>query len=399
IGSSSVKAAILDGTNVVPGTLVTASFRTRRDGDTAEVDPDELEGAVRDVAERLKWDGVRTLGLTGMGPAWLAMDERGNALTPIITHQDRRSLQAALELENAVGRDEILAITGNRPTPGGISSTLIKHFGRNSRPANSYGHVMTWLVRKFGGPNIIDPSNAGFTGLLDVRQPGWRWADEVLGVLGITPSMLPEIRAGDSVVATTGENDLNVPAGLTIVGGFVDGSGPLLLAGAKPGQLVHSAGSTDVLAIALTKPMPRDGLLCRPLGTDGFPSRWVSAATHAAGGDAIRWVKDILFPAEPFEAFADRLPMLATRKTAVVFDPALAGDRQAVQQPAAAWRNLTLATSRDDLAAAVVQGVIRNHLDRLDRILKLATDAGVDVLPEVVTTGGGSVLAALMHDR
>ena len=39
-----------------------------------------------------------------MCPAWVAMDHAGKALTPIITHQDRRSVEIAQQLEQRVGK-------------------------------------------------------------------------------------------------------------------------------------------------------------------------------------------------------------------------------------------------------------------------------------------------------
>ena len=51
------------------------------------------------------------------------MDMAGKALTPIITHQDRRSVEIARDIEQRLGKRRHLQLTGNRPFPGGISST------------------------------------------------------------------------------------------------------------------------------------------------------------------------------------------------------------------------------------------------------------------------------------
>jgi len=37
-----------------------------------------------------------------MSPAWCAMDAKGRALTPLVTHQDRRSVDIAVEIEATV---------------------------------------------------------------------------------------------------------------------------------------------------------------------------------------------------------------------------------------------------------------------------------------------------------
>ena len=210
---------------------------------------------------------------------------------------------------------------------------------------------------------------------------------------------LPPIRdASETIGQTRADNAYGLPAGLPVFGGFVDGSGMLLAAGATPGTLGHSAGSTDVLALCLDRPMPRNGLLCRPLGARGL---WVSAATQAAGGAAVAWARRLMFGELDDAAFADAFALAAdaSQGTLPHFDPRLAGDRQQVEQPAASLSELTLAHDRQGVLAAVVRSLVVDHLARLARLLALADEAGVVVAPRVVTTGGGGALAELGHAR
>src|SRR6185295_5624278 len=94
VGSSSVKSAILKN-GKISGKIVRASFKTRRDGVRAEVDPKNIlkaiHQAIADIGKPAK--SVDAIGLTVMAPSWLAMDHEGEPLTPIVTHQDRRSLE------------------------------------------------------------------------------------------------------------------------------------------------------------------------------------------------------------------------------------------------------------------------------------------------------------------
>src|SRR6267142_5040143 len=83
------------------------------------------------------------IGLTVMAPSWVAMDHEGEPLTPVITHQDRRSVEIARELEKKVGKQRHLKLAGNRPIPGGISSTtwawFLKHEPRIMKKADLCG--------------------------------------------------------------------------------------------------------------------------------------------------------------------------------------------------------------------------------------------------------------------
>src|SRR5436305_150785 len=105
VGSSSVKAAVLQGTRV-SGKLARAPFCSRFDGVRAEVDADAVLEAIATAVRQLGPGAkkVDAVGLSVMAPSWLAMDKRGKALTPIVTHQDRRSVAIAAEIEKAVGK-------------------------------------------------------------------------------------------------------------------------------------------------------------------------------------------------------------------------------------------------------------------------------------------------------
>ena len=391
VGSSSVKAAVLDGTAVV-GEVVSSPYETDHDDDRSEVPVGRIEAAIRIAAGRLDASKASAIGLTGMGPAWLAMDEKGNALTPVVTHADRRSLEQAKRIEAAVGRERHLMLAGNRPTPGGISSTTAAWFAQETDVLNHaavLGHLPTYLLHQLTGEWTIDPSNAGFTGLMDVSTLDW--SEELCAAAGVAREKLPPIRDAAEVAGESGENDLGLPPGLPVVGGYVDGGGPILLAGPRPGVLVHSAGSTDVLALCTDRPMPREGLLCRPLGTKGL---WVSAATLSSGGSAIAWVRRMLFEAESNADFdAECQAALARPDTGVRFDPHLAGDRQSVDQPTGGFSGLTLATDRLDLLRAVLDALAESSAERMNRLLAL----GMAVEREVVLTGGLDFLGEVLH--
>ena len=219
------------------------------------------------------------------------------------------------------------------------------------------------------------------------------WSDELCAAANVPIDKLPLIADAADVhggLTSDAAAALGLPAGLPVVGGFVDGSGPLLLAGARIGQLAHSAGSTDVLALCLGQPTPRDGLLCRPLGTGG---KWVAAATLSSAGSLLDWLKGLL-KIDDFDAACRRA--LARPDAGVTLDPHFAGDRQRVDQPTGGVAGLTLATTADDLLRAALVAVADNAADRYARLAAL----GTPILPEIVRTGGAApALADLLAAR
>ena len=404
VGSSSVKTAILRDDAVV-GKITRAYFPTRHDGVRVEVDPDVILKAIVTSVRALGASARRAdaVALAVMSPAWVAMDAKGRALTPVVTHQDRRSVDVALRLEEHVGRENHLQLAGNRPFPGGISSTTWAWYLRNEpaalRRADLVGHLNTFLHRQFTDSRVTDPSNASFTGLYrTLDQSGW--SAELCEAVGAAPALLPEIREADGVggrLTRSAAAKLGLVQGLPMTVGMVDTSAAMLLAGTKPGQLLNVCGSTDVLALCTDRPKPHERLLTRALGVG---NRWMSVSTLAAAASAIYWAQRELFADWSISKFQREVRKIGLSKArnsplkrqdrrsvlndGVAFEPYLAGERTSIEQRRGAFTGLTLATTREQMLAAVIESLVTASAQRLT----LLDQGDVRILRRVVVSGG-----------
>ena len=401
IGSSSVIAGILRGTKV-EAEAPRAFFRTRHSGQSVEVDPDELLRAVRTAIAGLggKAKQVDAIHLAVMCPAWVALDRAGRPLTPIVTHQDRRSVAEAKALEARLGKQRHLNLCGCRPFPGGISSTTWAWFRAHQparlKRADLVGHLNTFLHRRLTGARVTDPSNASFTGLYHTLKLSG-WSEELCANLGVSPSLLPEVLDADRIGGTIlpdAAKEFGLRAGTPMIVGLMDGSAGMLLAGAKVGQLFNVCGSTDVLALCTNRPKPHERLLTRALGVDG---KWLQVSTLAAAASAIYWVRDQFFNGMPLEEFRAEFRRLARQGPSasgtVRFEPYMAGERTSIDQRQGAFTGLTLASNRTQMLSAVVEGLIRASAERLP----LLAATGTPLLRTVAVSGGSDRLDQLLH--
>jgi xylulokinase len=395
IGSSSVKAGILRASGRVVGRLVRVEFETRYGGERAEVDADDILRAVGRATRQLDLRRVECVALSTMSPSWVAMDRRGRAITPVVTHQDRRSVAIAKELEARVGKSRLLRLAGNRPFPGGISSTTCAWFLRDERAlmrrADLVGHLSTFLHRRITGSRLTDPSHASFMGLYRTIDLGG-WSDELCDAVGIATHALPQVLGSEEIgglVTRAGARLLGVHHGTPMLAGMTDTGAAMLLAGARPGQLVNVSGSTDVLALCTDNPVPNERLLTRALGVGRL---WLSVSTLAAAGSALDWVKENLFADVGWQQFKRLIARAARQVNAggVVFDPYLGGDRASIEQPTAALRGLTLSTTRHDMLAAICDALARASAARIG-LLKSVNR--VKFHPRVFTSGGAVEVA------
>ncbi len=401
IGSSSVIAGILRGERVL-AEAPRAFFRSRCDGPKVEVEPDELLRALRTAVAGLggRAREVDAIHLAVMCPAWVALDRAGEALTPIVTHQDRRSVAEALALEARLGADRHLALCGCRPFPGGISSTTWAWYRRHEpgrlRRADLVGHLNTFLHRRLTGARVTDPSNASFTGLYETLTLRG-WSPELCANLGVPESLLPEVRDADRIggrITPAAARAFGLRAGTPMIVGLMDGSAGMLLAGARVGQLFNVTGSTDVLALCTDRPKPHPRLLTRALGVQG---KWLQVSTLAAVASAIYWVRDQMCPGMPigeFQALFRRLARQGPRAAGSVrFEPYLAGERTSIEQRQGGFTGLTLASTRDQMLSAVVESLVAASAARLP----LLAASGTRLLRTVAVSGGSDRLDAILR--
>jgi xylulokinase len=382
---------------------VRTPYETSYHGVRVEIDPDDLWAAIVASVTGLRPGRVDLIGLTALGPAFVAMDRSGKPLTPLVTHADRRSVAQARQIEREFGRDRHLATAGNRPYPGGIASTTWRWYAEHEpallKAADLVGCLPTWLHRRLTGERVIDPSQASFLGVFRTTTLDG-WDPDLVAAAGGRMEQLPEVHEADRVAGTLtakAAKELGLPDGVPVLSGCLDGSAAMLAAAVAedeanasdikipPGLLVNSVGSTDVLAMAVDAPRPVPRLLTRALGVG---RNWVAVATLASVGTTIEWAHRTLFPDLEPDEFHRLLGTEGTEQTdhGVRFRPYLSGDRTTLNQPRGGFSGITLATTREHLLAAVLNGLAGASAARLPRLAEVGSPR-----PIVHVTGGAAV--------
>jgi xylulokinase len=399
VGTSSVKAGVLEVATAAP-VGPTARVAYELDApvpEAAEIPPgrlwDAVTGAAREAVRKagvagLPGHDVQAVGLSCMTPALVLLDRADRPLGPIWTHLDRRARPAARQVWGAVG-EELLATTGNRPLPGGISAVCFRQ-QLNDDPylahrVGSYLHANGWLGLRLTGERAFDPANASFTGLFGTMIDQ-KWSRRWLDYFDVEESWLPPVRPGDAVLGTLRAEaaaELGVPAGLPVKLGTADTSSAMLAAGMTRGDLLHEVGTTQVLSVLTDRPQPSAARLTRLLGVG---NSFVHVTHNPVGGAALAWIHGLCFAEQSEKEFFERtLPAALNHATRVTLDPPfLGGDRLEIEAHRAAFRDLELTTKREDLLAATLQAMVRRH-----HAAVAALGVG-DNFERIFLTGGGA---------
>lgn len=398
IGSTTIKVALLHNHRLA-SVVLSAPTPATYHGDRAEIDAAQLLKRLTHLVAQLPADKRRAdcIAHCCLCPGLVGLDRRGRPVTPIITHQDRRSIPQAQWLQTRLSQAQWLGIAGNLPFPGGISCTSILWLKENARDTfrriHTFAHVSTLVGAFMTGKRVIDSSNASFTGLYETTTLAG-FSAILCRTAGIDPRRLPEVRPAHAQAGTltaSAARRMRLPAGLPVLAGITDTSAAILAARAEVGQLSHSIGTTNVMAVVTDKPHPHAKRLTRALGTG---RKWMSVCTLAAGAATFDWLHRNLFADRSSRRFHELLNQLAKDPiaTQVRFEPYLAGDRMSITQRQARIAHLTLAATREQILQAALHAVARQTAQSLKRLRPF-----VDPERPVIVVGGAAPLARALH--
>ena len=177
----------------------------------AEQDPEDWWRASEQALARVGGQSPG-LGFSGQMHGLVCLDEHDRVLRPAILWNDQRTGAECVEIEERVGLDRLIALTGNRALTGFTAPKLL--WLRRHEP-DVYARIRRILLPKdyvrlrLTGVHAIDAADASGTLLFDVANR--RWSEEVLDALALPGEWLPPVSesteiggAGDQQAAAVG---------------------------------------------------------------------------------------------------------------------------------------------------------------------------------------------------
>ncbi len=379
IGTTAVKALILDADK---GTFVTATadshpLRSPYAG-WAEEDPaDWLRGAVQAV-RRLGADTqlseVAAIGISGMVPAVVALDEAGHPVRPSIQQNDARTMAELAAIERAWPIDSIFSRAGSALNQQHVLPKLLwlrehepDRWERVRSVLGSYDYVRGWLTGQYG----VERNWAVESGLYDVSQRAWM--DDLMAAFQFSGDLL-----GQPVDpwAVTGQlqpqaaTALGLRPSIPVVAGSADHVASALACGVtEPGDtLIKFGGAGDLLYCT-------DRALFHPslyFDYHDVPDRYLLNGCMAASGSLVRWLLDRFGATEAdTEQLSAAAADIEPGSDGVVVLPYFLGEKTPILDPEARGMifGLLLHHGNAHLFRAVLESVVygfRHHIEVLE---------------------------------
>jgi xylulokinase len=406
VGSQGTNAALY----AADGTLVASAYEgydlSFPEPSWAEQDPQAWTQALERTVGQLVGDvpegpvAVKAISFGSQLDGMVVCDGTGAPLRPAMIWMDRRAEAQAAATARRMAPDEFYGHVGaNLDSSHAVFKAL---WVRDEQPDVWQQAAMlmspgTYVLRAVAGVTAIDYSNASSLALLDPRTRAW--SKEVLDVVEVPESMLPELAPATEPVSTvtaafasaTGLSPTTV-----VVVGCGDEMAATLGAGVfAPGEVCDVVGTAEPVCAASASPREDPTMLveCHP---HADPDVWLLENPGFVSGGNLRWWRDQFAPiersaeAEGRDDAYDLLCADAARIPAgaegLVFLPCMQGAMAPEWNGAArgTFYGLTLAHTRAHLTRALLEG----SAFALRDILEAMVAAGLDVRRLTIVGGG-----------
>ena len=379
VGTSSLKTAVIDE----DGNVVAKSARGYEpmslNPGWQEISAESIWAAVIwNLRKMISQDGVDPSRIAGIGfsclcPGLVALGANGEILHDPIIYSDRRSVEEAEAIKQAVGEEHLFFITANRCMSGAMSGTSMlwirNHCPEIYEKTRYFGHINTMLGVRLTDNFAIDRSNASYTSMFETRG-SLEWSRDLAQKIGIDFDKLPPLMNSDEVLGGLTNKefiDLGIPAGTPVVIGGGDTACASLAAGiVKNGDVCESVGTTNVLTICVDQPnfSPSNINRCHVV-----PGTWIYQGAMSHAGGSLRWFRDefcqdlVRAAAEIGMDEYDMMTRAASESApganGIIFLPYMMGERSPVWDSDArgVFFGMSLNNNRRDLIRAILEAV------------------------------------------
>ena len=368
VGTTGVKAiAITTGGEVVSSAEEGYPLMTPHPG-WSEQDPEDWLRASEKALARLGVAAPR-VGLSGQMHGLVCLDEHDRVLRPAILWNDQRTGTECAEIEERVGLERLISLTGNRALPGFTAPKLL--WLRRHEP-DVYARIRRIMLPKdyvrfrLTGEWAIDAADASGTLLFDVAHR--RWSDEVVSALDLPHEWLPPAHESTEIA---GAGDQQAAAlGVGVIG---------------PGTVSVVLGTSGVVLASLPT-YAHDSQARVHAFCHAVPDTWEAMGVMLNAAGSLRWLRDAIAPGTSFDELTAEASRWSPGVEGLTFLPYLQGERTPHADPDArgSFTGLSLRHDRGALVRAVLEGVAYGLRDSLELLREL----GVEPVKGRVSGGG-----------
>jgi xylulokinase len=355
--------------------------------------------AIQGVLKQAKADGgaINGIGLSGQMHGLVLLDEKHSVIRPALIWCDQRSQRQVDEINAAAGPETVLRATANPVLTG---FTLPKLLWVKDNEPEKYSRIKRVLLPKdfvrfkLTGEFITDVSDASGTALFDVLRR--KWSDEMIGILHLDKSILPEALESSAIAGHISEEAARATglrAGTPVVAGAGDQAASAIGNGiVRSGEVSCTVGTSGVVFAYLEKPaydpLGRVHTFCHAI-----PGVWHVMGVTQGAGLSLQWYRNRFSQNSDYDELTADASLSPPGAHGLFWLPYLMGERtpHLDANARAAWVGLTAKHQASDLVRSILEGVCYSLKDGLEIIRELGAT------PSTTRLSGGGAKSPLWH--
>jgi xylulokinase len=390
VGTTATKAIVLHPEQgIVAEAKAPATLHSPQAG-WAEEDPAEWWANVAVVTRACLAGGhvqpqdVAAVGVSGMVPTLILLDEDGAVLYPSIQQNDARAVQEIKALRARTDAGDMLQRTGSAITQQSIGPKLLWLWRHHPEVMERTAHLMgsyDYVVYRLTGRFSSERNWALESGFFDLQRGAWD--AELLQLSRLPRQWLGEVHWPSQVVGEVSSSaaaHTGLARGTPVVAGSADHIASAFSAGLKStGDLLVKLGGAGDILYSLDHPVVDERLF---LDYHVIPEKYLLNGCMAASGSILKWFRQEFAPQLDYAALDGEAARVPSGADKLVLLPYFLGEKTPLNDPLArgVLFGLTLSHTRAHVYRAALEGIaygFRHHLEVLAERGLIATRARV----------------------
>lgn len=336
-------------------------------------------------------ENIDAISCSGQMHSSVFLDSNGNSIRKAILWNDTRTTKQVKEIcDLCINIDNIISKVYNIPLEG---FTLPKILWLKENENDNFKKLSKVIMPKdyinymLTGNIYTDISDASGTLMFDVKN--LCWSNEILELVKLDASILPEVLESTDLVGTIKNeiaNDLGISSRIKIIAGGADNSCAAVGNGiTSKGKAVISIGTSGTV-IAYLDNIPSNLKGNVHLFNYSIPNSFYAMGCMLCAGESLNWLKRNIFENISFNELNNLARNIPAGSNGVIFLPYLFGERNPYNDSNArgVFFGLSGSTGKGEIIRSVMEGVGFGIKDLLNIVLDF-TD-----INEIYITGGGA---------
>lgn len=306
-------------------------------------------------------DQILAVGVSGMVPTLICLDQSGEPIRYSIQQNDARATDEIAELTELTSGYNILQKTGSKITQQSIAPKLMwlrKHEPHVLEKTTSICGSYDYITRKLMGNQIqtIEANWALESGLYNYQTGSWD--DYIIEQAGINKNWLSQVYNSHQVVGTIqGNHGTCLKDGTPVVAGAADHVASAFSAGLiEEGDLLIKLGGAGDILLSSVNPVSDSRLF---LDYHLVPGHYLPNGCMASSGSLIRWFQNVVANGTPLVTLDQEADAIQAGSDGLITLPYFLGEKTPINDTKARgmFIGLHLGHTRAHMYRSILEGI------------------------------------------